>query len=85
MIKNIIFDIGNVLTVFGWEDYFSSFGFLLASFANWDTSSLDKGMNYHPSHNLVVNTAFSLTGTPGWHLIVWLITLALIPLRPGRA
>ena len=27
MIKNIIFDIGNVLTVFGWEDYFSSFGF----------------------------------------------------------
>ena len=27
MIKNIIFDIGNVLTVFGWEDYFASFGF----------------------------------------------------------
>ena len=27
MIKNIIFDIGNVLTVFCWEEYFRSFGF----------------------------------------------------------
>lgn len=27
MIKNIIFDIGNVLTVFGWEAFFDSFGF----------------------------------------------------------
>lgn len=27
MIKNIIFDIGNVLTVFCWEKYFKSFGY----------------------------------------------------------
>lgn len=27
MIKNIIFDIGNVLTDFGWEAFFDSFGF----------------------------------------------------------
>ena len=27
MIRTIIFDIGNVLTVFGWKDFLRSFGF----------------------------------------------------------
>lgn len=27
MIKNVVFDIGNVLTLFAWREYFSSFGY----------------------------------------------------------
>lgn len=34
MIKNIIFDIGNVLTLFAWKEYFASFGY--------DTETLEK-------------------------------------------
>lgn len=43
MIKNVIFDIGNVLTVFCWEKYFKSFGYsdeMVERIANASTKNL---------------------------------------------
>ena len=34
MIKNVVFDIGNVLVKFGWVDFFKGFDLTLAKFYN---------------------------------------------------